>query len=179
MTDGMDPKRLVEAALFAAGEPLSEAELQAHLGGQAHLADVLAELERDYAGRGIRLERHGRSWAFRTAADLAPHLRIVRERDRRLPRAALETLAIIAYRQPVTRAEIEAIRGVAVAKGTIDLLLDQGWIAPRGRRDAPGRPVTWVTTEGFLDQFGLASLDDLPRPDELESTSLLEVGPRA
>jgi segregation and condensation protein B len=179
MTDTVDPKRLVEAALFAAEEPLSEAELQAHLGGMAHVADVLSELSRDYAGRGIQLERHGRGWAFRTAPDLAPHLRTVRVQERRLPRAALETLAIIAYRQPVTRAEIEAVRGVAVAKGTIDLLLEQGWIVPRGRRDAPGRPVTWVTTEGFLDQFGLGSLDDLPRPDELESSSLLEVGTRA
>ena len=103
----------------------------------------------------------------------------MRVQERRLPRAALETLAIIAYRQPVTRAEIEAVRGVAVAKGTLDLLLEQGWIAPRGRRDAPGRPVTWVTPEDFLDQFGLASLDDLPRPDELESSSLLEIGTRA
>ena len=179
MTDTVDLKRLVEAALFAAEEPLSEAELQAHLGGMAHVADVLSELSRDYAGRGIQLERHGRGWAFRTAPDLAPHLRTVRVQERRLPRAALETLAIIAYRQPVTRAEIEAVRGVAVAKGTIDLLLEQGWIVPRGRRDAPGRPVTWVTTEGFLDQFGLGSLDDLPRPDELESSSLLEVGTRA
>ncbi len=179
MTDTVDPKRLVEAALFAAEEPLSEAELQAHLGGMAHVADVLSELSRDYAGRGIQLERHGRGWAFRTAPDLAPHLRTVRVQERRLSRAALETLAIIAYRQPVTRAEIEAVRGVAVAKGTIDLLLEQGWIVPRGRRDAPGRPVTWVTTEGFLDQFGLGSLDDLPRPDELESSSLLEVGTRA
>ena len=177
--EGVDPKRLVEAALFAAAEPLSEVELQAHLGGIAHIADVLSELGRDYAGRGVQLERHGKGWAFRTAPDLAPHLKAVRVQERRLPRAALETLAIIAYRQPVTRAEIEAVRGVAVAKGTLDLLLEQGWIAPRGRRDAPGRPVTWVTTEDFLDQFGLASLDDLPRPDELESSSLLEIGTRA
>jgi segregation and condensation protein B len=178
MTTGaaVDPKRLLEALLFATAEPLPERELAARLNGldppAPPLADLLADLARDYEGRGVRLERHGDAYAFRTAPDLGPHLARVRTRERRLPRVALETLAVIAYRQPVTRAEIEAIRGVAVAKGTLDLLLERGWVAPKGRRDAPGRPVTWVTTAGFLDEFGLASLDDLPRPDELEGASL-------
>jgi segregation and condensation protein B len=172
-----DPKRLLEATLFAAAEPLPEAELQARIGGTAAgaaVADLLAELAQDYEGRGVRLERLGDAWALRTAPDLAPHLAVVRVQERRLSRAALETLAVIAYRQPVTRAEVEAVRGVAVAKGTLDLLVEQGWVAPRGRRDAPGRPVTWVTTPAFLDHFGLASLDDLPRLDELEGASLFE-----
>jgi segregation and condensation protein B len=174
--EGPDPKRLLEATLFAASEPLAEAELQARLGGVAahRVADLLVELARDYEGRGVRLERVAGAWAIRTAPDLAPHMTVVRVQERRLSRAALETLAVIAYRQPVTRAEVEAVRGVAVAKGTLDLLVEQGWVAPRGRRDAPGRPVTWVTTGAFLDQFGLASLDDLPRLDELEGASLFE-----
>jgi segregation and condensation protein B len=171
----VDKKRLLEATLFAASEPIAEPELQARIGGDVPVADLLADLARDYADRGVRLEQQGRAWAFRTAPDLAPHMVAVRVQERRLPKAALETLAIIAYRQPVTRAEVEAVRGVAVAKGTLDLLVEQGWVAPRGRRDAPGRPVTWVTTPAFLDQFGLASLDDLPRLDELEGASLFEV----
>lgn len=166
-----DPKRLIEAILFAAEEPVAEAELRARLGGAA-VAGPLAELEADYAGRGVRLERQGRAWAFRTAPDLAPHLDRARARVRRLSRAALETLAIVAYRQPVTRAEIEAARGVAVGQGTLDILVEAGWVAPRGRREAPGRPVTWVTTAAFLDHFALASLDDLPRLEELEGASL-------
>lgn len=167
----VDPKRLLEAVLFASAEPLEEADLQARIGPGAHVDDVLAVLVREYDGRGIRLERVGHAWAFRTAADLAPHLASVRVQARRLSRAALETLAVIAYQQPVTRAEIEALRGVAVARGTLDLLVDQGWVAPKGRREAPGRPVTWVTTGSFLDGFGLGSLDDLPRLDELEGAS--------
>jgi segregation and condensation protein B len=172
---GVDAKRLVEAVLFASAEPLDEAELQARIGPGAHVGDVLADLARDYDGRGVRLERVGRAWAFRTAADLAPHLASVRVQARRLSRAALETLAVIAYQQPVTRAEIESVRGVAVARGTLDLLVEQGWVAPKGRRETPGRPVTWVTTGAFLDGFGLASLDDLPRLDELEGASLFDL----
>lgn len=173
----VDAKRLLEATLFAAVGPLSEAELHGRLGlvteGVA-VADLLAELAREYEGRGVRLENSGRAWAFRTAPDLAGRLVQIRTRQVRLSKAASETLAVVAYRQPVTRAEIEAVRGVTVGKGTLDLLVGQGWVAPRGRRDAPGRPVTWVTTPAFLDEFALASLDDLPRLDELEGASLFE-----
>jgi segregation and condensation protein B len=168
---GAGPKQVLEALLFAAAEPLDEAVLQAQL-GETHVAPVLAELQRDYAGRGVRLERHGRAWAFRTAPEVAPLLQRHRVQARRLSRAALETLAVIAYQQPVTRAEIEAARGVSLGQGTLDLLVEAGWVAPKGRRDSPGRPVTWVTTTAFLDQFALASLDDLPRLDELEGASL-------
>jgi segregation and condensation protein B len=166
------PKHILEALLFAATEPLEEAELQRQLGSEAHVADLLQALQQDYAGRGVRLERQGRAWAFRTAPELAGHLQRTRLQARRLSRAALETLAIIAYQQPVTRAEIEAVRGVAVGQGTLDILVEAGWVAPKGRREAPGRPVTWVTTPAFLDHFALQSLDDLPRLDELEGASL-------
>ena len=165
-------KRILEALLFAASEPLEEPALQAHLGANAPLRDLLEELCGDYAGRGVQLERQGRAWAFRTAPDIAPYLQCQQLQPRRLSRAALETLAIIAYQQPVTRAEIEAVRGVAVGQGTLDLLVEAGWVAPKGRREAPGRPVTWVTTPAFLDHFALQSLDDLPRLDELEGASL-------
>ena len=164
-------KQVLEALLFAAAEPLEEAALQAHL-GEVHAAELLDELQRDYSERGVRLERQGRAWAFRTAPEVAPLLQRSRVQSRKLSRAAMETLAVIAYQQPVTRAEIEAARGVALGQGTLDLLVEAGWVAPKGRREAPGRPVTWVTTPAFLDQFALASLDDLPRLDELEGASL-------
>jgi segregation and condensation protein B len=167
-----DPKSLLEAFLFAAEEPVPQAALQAHLGAAAPVADLLLALERDYAGRGVRLERVGDAYAFRTAPELGPHLQRARVQQKKLSRAALETLAIVAYQQPVTRAEIEAARGVAVGQGTLDLLVEAGWVAPKGRREAPGRPVTWVTTRAFLDHFALASLDDLPRLEELEGASL-------
>ena len=169
-----DPRHLLEAILFASAEPLPEADLQARVGGAVSVVDLLADLQRHYAGRGIRLEQAGRHWAFRTAPEIAGDLMPERTVVRRPSRAALETLSVIAYRQPVTRAEIEAVRGVAVAKGTLDLLVEAGWVAPKGRRDAPGRPVTWVTTPLFLDAFALGSLDDLPRLDELEGASLFE-----
>lgn len=168
---GPSAKQILEALLFAAAEPLDETALQAHL-ADAQLPDLLAELQQDYADRGVRLERQGRAWAFRTAPEVAPLLQRTRVQQRRLSRAALETLAVVAYQQPVTRAEIEAARGVALGQGTLDLLVEAGWVAPKGRREAPGRPVTWVTTPAFLDHFALASLDDLPRLDELEGASL-------
>ena len=168
------PKRLVEALLFAAAEPVDEAELQLRLGGRAAAAEVLEALQRDYAGRGVRLERHGRGWAFRTAPDLAAHLRRSEERRRPLGRAAMETLAIVAYQQPVTRAEIEAVRGAAAS---LDHLLEMGWVRPAGRRDTPGQPVTWVTTQRFLDEFDLASLADLPRLEELDGGALFKPWP--
>lgn len=168
----VDPKHIVEALLFAAGEPVDERVIQSHLGEGAMAAEVLLELQRDYEGRGVRIERQDRAWAVRTAPEVAPYLKRILRPARRLSRAALETLAIIAYQQPVTRAEIEAVRGVTVAQGTLDLLIETGWVAPHGRRDAPGRPVTWITTAAFLDQFGLGSLHDLPRLEELEAAGL-------
>jgi segregation and condensation protein B len=168
----IESKLVIEALLFQSAEPMDEALLQAHVHDGRPVRDVLDELAADYAGRGIRLERHGRRWAFRTAAEVTPHLERTETRRRRLSRAAMETLAIIAYQQPVTRADIEAVRGVPVAKGTLDQLVEAGWVMPKGRREVPGRPVTWVTTAAFLDQFALAALDDLPRLDELEAAGL-------
>ncbi len=166
-------KRIVEALLFAAAEPLDLPTIQAHLPGGLHAADVVDALIEDFRGRGVRLERHGAHYALRTAPDLAQYLQREQLQARKLSRAALETLAIIAYHQPVTRAEIEALRGVSVNKGTLDLLLETGWVRPKGRRDAPGRPVTWVTTDAFLDHLDLANLDDLPRIEELMQVGLL------
>ena len=170
------PKQILEALLFASAEPVEEQALQAQL-GEAHLAGLLAELQADYAGRGVRLERQGRAWAFRTAPEVAPLLRRQRVQARKLSRAAMETLAVIAYQQPVTRAEIEEVRGVGLSKGTLDLLFEQNWIKPMGRRRAPGKPVTWGTSEFFLEHFGLPSLDDLPGNEELKAAGLLD--PRA
>jgi segregation and condensation protein B len=169
-------KQIIEALLFAAAEPLDAATIQAHLPGGLHAGELLDELIQDYARRGVRLERRGGRFALRTAPELAPYLEREQVQSRRLSRAALETLAIIAYHQPITRAELEEMRGVAVSKGTLDLLLETGWVQPKGRRDSPGRPVTWVTTAIFLDHFDLASLDDLPRIEELLQLGLLGAG---
>jgi segregation and condensation protein B len=165
--------RIVEALLFAAEEPLDLATVQAHLPGDLFAADLLDELQTQYRERGVRLERHGDHFALRTAPDLEPYLARERVQSRRLSRAALETLAIIAYHQPVTRAEIEEIRGVSLSKGTLDLLFEAGWVHPKGRREVPGRPVTWVTTDAFLDHFDLRSIDELPKVDELLEAGLL------
>ncbi len=169
-----DPLSILEALLFAAAEPLSEGAIQEALGERGEARLLLRELQRQYADRGVRLECSGRRWAFRTAPELAPFLQRADRRPRRLSAAALETLAIIAYRQPVTRGEIEAVRGVAVSRGTLDLLVETGLVAPRGRKEVPGRPVMWVTTPRFLDHFGLSSLEDLPRLEELEGASLFK-----
>lgn len=166
-------KRIVEAVLFAAEEPLDLLTIQAHLPGELHARDVVDRLMEDYAGRGVRLENHGGRYALRTAPDVGPYLQREQVQSRRLSRAALETLAIIAYHQPVTRAEIEEIRGVSTNKGTLDLLLETGWVQPKGRRETPGRPVTWVTTHDFLDHLDLGHLDDLPRIEELMQVGLL------
>jgi len=166
-------KRIVEAVLFAAEEPLDMATIQAHLSSELHAGELLDELMEEYRSRGVRLEKHGALYALRTAPDLADYLQREKVQSRRLSRAALETLAIIAYHQPVTRAEIEEMRGVSVSKGTLDLLLETGWVQPKGRRETPGRPVTWVTTPGFLDHLDLSALDDLPRIDELVQIGLL------
>jgi segregation and condensation protein B len=134
----------------------------------------LAELAALYQGRGVELVQLAGGWAFRTAPDLATALRVTLDVSRKLSRAAVEALAIIAYHQPVTRGEIEEIRGVQLSRGTLDILLESGWIKPKGRRRTPGRPVTWVTTPGFLDHFGLTSLDDLPGVEELKAAGLLD-----
>ncbi|MSP43503.1 MAG: SMC-Scp complex subunit ScpB [Alphaproteobacteria bacterium] len=168
-------RRTVEALLFAASEPLDEAALALRLPAGVEVAALLAELVEDYSRRGVNLVRVAGKWAFRTAPDLAFLLRRETERDRRLSRAAIETLAIIAYHQPVTRAEIEDIRGVSVSRGTLELLLETEWIRPRGRRRSPGRPLTFGTTEAFETHFGLESLKDLPGLEELRAAGLLDM----
>lgn len=172
-----DSLRLIEAILFAAKEPVSERMLKARLPEGADLKALLKALQADYAERGVNLSRAGGSWAFRTATDLAPRLQREIEVTRKLSRAAVETLAIIAYHQPVTRAEIEEIRGVSLSRGTLDVLLEEKWIKPRGRRETPGRPLQWGTTDGFLDHFGLENIRDLPGLKELKAMGLLEAGP--
>jgi segregation and condensation protein B len=179
MSDQTQELRMLEAMLFAATEPLDEATLASHLPEGTDLAAALEALQADYAERGINVMRVAKRWAMRTAVDLAPLLRRDVEVGRRLSRAGVETLSIIAYHQPVTRAEIEEMRGVSTSRGTLDILLEAGWIKPRGRRQTPGRPVTWVTTDGFLDHFGLESLDDLPGVSDLRAAGLLDSGPSA
>ena len=166
--------RLLEALLFAAGEPLDEATLARQLPNGVDLKQALALLKAEYAIRGVNLVRIGKKWTFRTADDLSWLLTRQTVETRKLSRAAVETLAIVAYHQPVTRAEIEEIRGVATAAGTLDVLLRTGWIRPRGRRKAPGRPITYGTTEDFLSHFGLEAVNDLPGLDELKGAGLLE-----
>lgn len=169
--------RLIEATLFATAEPVSLAALAQRLPEGADVRSVVEELKGLYANRGVMLMEIDGRFAFRTAPDLAPRLQIEREVPRKLSRAALETLAIIAYHQPVTRAEIEEIRGVALSRGTLDTLMEVGWIEPKGRRRTAGRPATWRTTAAFLDQFGLRGLDDLPGLEELKAAGLLDARP--
>ncbi|MBS7540360.1 SMC-Scp complex subunit ScpB [Ancylobacter lacus] len=166
--------RLLEAMLFASDEPLDEATLAARLPEGADLPRLLATLSADYAPRGVNLVRVAGKWMMRTAPDLGFLLARDKPEPRRLSRAALETLAIIAYHQPVTRAEIEEIRGVSTNKGTLDVLLESGWIRMRGRRRSPGRPITYGTTAGFLSHFGLESIQDLPGIEELKGTGLID-----
>lgn len=170
--------KIIEAVLFSRSEPVEEATLQAHLPDQLHVADLLPELVLAYSGRGVRMERIGTAWALRTDPEVAPYLARVDEKRRKPSRAVMETLAVIAWKQPVTRSEIEQVRGVALAQGTLEQLLDAGWVAPAGRREVPGRPMTWATTRGFLDAFGLASTDDLPRPDDLDAPDLVVMAQR-
>ena len=166
--------RLVEAMLFASAEPLDEATLAERLPQGLNVHALLLELQREYASRGVNLVRINSKWTFRTASDLAWLLSKETIEARKLSRAAIETLAIIAYHQPVTRAEIEEIRGVSTSRGSIDVLLETGWIRPRGRRKSPGRPVTYGTTEAFLSQFGLDAVGDLPGLEELRGAGLLD-----
>ncbi len=166
--------RMVEALLFASAEPLSEAALAERVPEGADVPAILAALSEHYAPRGVNLVSVAGKWMFRTAADLAFLLRKELEEPRRLSRAAVETLAIVAYHQPVTRAEIEEIRGVGLSKGTLDVLMEAGWVKPRGRKRTPGRPVTYGTSESFLVHFGLSSIDDLPGIEELKAAGLLD-----
>ena len=169
--------RVLEALLFAADSPRTAKQLARYFPPGTDVEALLSELQALYASRGIHLRRIGEGWAFRTAPDLAGSLRIEQVQTRKLSRAAVETLAIVAYHQPVTRGDIEEIRGVGLNKGTLDTLLEAGWIRPAGRRQSPGRPLTWATTEDFLDHFGLSTINDLPGMDELKAAGLLDTRP--
>jgi segregation and condensation protein B len=173
-----DDLRLLEAVLFASAEPLSRKTLEGYLPGR-DIDFLLTQLEVTYANRGVNVVQTGEAWAFRTAVDLAAHLGELTRTPRKLSRAVAETLSIIAYHQPVTRAEIEQIRGVATHKGALDTLVELEWIRPGRRRETLGRPVTWVTTPAFLDHFSLGSLSDLPGIDELRASGLLDSRPIA
>ncbi len=177
MSDRFQELRLIEALFFTSAEPLGLDQIRRHLPDEADAEKLLAELAALYANRGVNLIQVGNRWALRTAPDLAPLMQIERAVVRKPSRAAVETLAIIAYHQPLTRAEIEEIRGVALSRGTLDTLLEAGWIRPKGRRRTPGRPVTWGTSEAFLDHFGLESLDSLPGVAELKAAGLLDTRP--
>ncbi len=169
-----EAERIVEAMLFASTEPLDEAEMARRVDDKVELAHVLERLRNHYANRGVNLTRVGKRWFFRTAGDLNWILAREQVEEKKLSRAALETLAIIAYHQPATRAEIEEIRGVAISKGTLDTLMETGWVRLRGRRKAPGRPITYGTTDAFLMHFGLEQISDLPGLDELKAAGLFD-----
>jgi len=169
--------RIVEALLFAATEPVSTDFLAERLPEGSDIGAILQDIQSLYEGRGVNLARVAGRWSLRTAEDLSPHLRIERKVSRKPSRAAVESLAIIAYHQPVTRSEVEEIRGVSVSKGSFDVLLEAGWIKPVGRRRTPGRPTTWGTTPAFLEEFGLDSLADLPGIDELKASGLVDTRP--
>jgi segregation and condensation protein B len=172
----VDQLRLLEALLFAASAPLDDDSIAKRLPQGADVAGLISALADHYRPRGVNVVHVAGGWAFRTAPDLSERLKLEQVVTRKLSRAAIETLAIIAYHQPVTRAEIEEIRGVVVSSGTLDVLMEAGWIAPKGRRETPGRPVTWATTDAFLSHFGLADRGDLPGIDELKAAGL--IGPR-
>jgi segregation and condensation protein B len=169
-----DLSRSVEAALFAAEAPLSPSEIAAYVGADVDVKAALSDLSARYEGRGVNLVERGGRWHFQTAPDLAHILRREREESRKLSRAGIETLAIIAYHEPVSRAEIESIRGVQISKGTLDVLMEAGWVRPAGRREVPGRPLTYATTAGFLTHFGLEHRRDLPGIEDLKAAGLLD-----
>ena len=166
--------RAVEATLFAAEQPMTPEQIRAYVGDAVDVPAALAKLTEHYSGRGIELVQRGKAWHFQTAADLAHLLRREREESRKLSRAAVETLAIIAYHEPVSRAEIEAIRGVQISKGTLDVLMEANWVRPAGRREVPGRPLIYATTAGFLQHFGLNNRKDLPGIEDLKAAGLLD-----
>jgi segregation and condensation protein B len=169
--------RLLEATIFASGEPVSTDMLARQLGENVNILELIYDLKKLYEPRGVNLVETDGTWSFRTAPDVAPHMKITRQPRRKLPRAAAEVVAIIAYHQPVTRADIESIRGVDTSKGTLDILLELGWVRPGKRRDTPGRPLTWHTTPEFLSHFNLETLKDLPGLDELKAAGLLDARP--
>lgn len=175
--DRFQQLRVLEALLFSSASPIDEKTIAARLPEGVEIGGLIEELQGRYANRGVQLGRVGKGWAFRTAADLAPYLRVKSEVKRRPSRAAVEILAIIAYHQPITRAEIEEMRGVSLSRGTLETLLEAGWVRPRGRRRTPGRPATWGTSEKFLDHFGIESLDALPGIEELKAAGLLDRRP--
>ncbi len=173
-SDRGEQLRIIEAVIFASPEPVDEATLKSHLGDGEELSSLLRELQALYANRGVHLVMVADKWTFRTADDLAFVLQKYAKEKRRLSKAGLETLAIIAYHQPVTRAEIEEVRGVSISTGTLDILMETGWVRPRGRRRAPGMPITYGTTETFLGHFSLPSVQDLPGLRELKAAGLLD-----
>ena len=177
MSANFESIRVLEAMLFASAQPLALNAIRERLPENADVGGMLMELQKSYEGKGVHLVEMNGSWAFRTAADLADALTISKEVQRKLSRAAMETLTIIAYHQPITRAEIENIRGVDTSKGTLDVLMECGWIKPGKRRETPGRPLTWLTTTTFMDHFGLESLNALPGLDELKASGLLDRRP--
>jgi segregation and condensation protein B len=177
MSAPSDDLRVIEALLFASPQPVTEEDIASRLPDGLDVPALLADLQKDYEGRGVEPIKVAGKWSFRTATDLGPRLKIRLKQTRRMSRAALETLAIIAYHQPVTRSEIEEIRGVGLSRGTLDLLLEIGWIRPSGRRRVPGRPLQWRTSQVFLEHFGLDSLDDLPGRDEMKAAGLLDARP--
>ena len=167
----------MEALLFASANPVPEPIIAERLPDGADIPALIKTLQEHYKERGINLVKVNKAWAFRTAPDLGAQLIVEREVTRKLSRAAMETLAIVAYHQPITRTEIEEVRGVGLSKGTMDVLFEAGWIRPRGRRRSPGKPVTWGTSDKFLDQFGLENLDDLPGMEDLKAAGLLDKRP--
>ncbi len=173
----VDHLRLIEALLFASSEPLTVNAIRERMPDDADVGGLLMELQAMYEGRGVSLLNMDGNWAFRTSADLSDALSMKKDVQRKLSKAAMETLAIVSYHQPVTRPEIENIRGVAISNGTLDVLMECGWVKPGRRRESPGRPLTWVTTPAFLDHFGLTTLNDLPGMDELKSSGLLDARP--
>ncbi len=171
------PLRLLEAILFASSEPMTLEALQEQMNEEAQVPALLEELKAHYAPRGVNLVENDGVWSFRTAPELGPLMKITKQPRRKLPRAASEVLAIIAYHQPVTRGEIESIRGVETSRGTLDILMELGWIRPGKRRETPGRPLTWKTTSEFLSVFNLGSLAELPGFDDLKAAGLLDARP--
>ena len=166
--------KLIEAILFASGEPIEERDLSEKIKNKKELTNILNELKEFYKSRGINLVKTGTKWSFRTAQDLSDDLTIFKTQKRKLSRAALETLSIIAYQQPITRSEIENIRGVQMGRGSIDHLMEIGWIKPSGRKNIPGKPTLWSTTEIFIEHFGLNDLSDLPNKEELKASGFLD-----
>ena len=166
--------KILEAVLFASTEPVLENDLKEKIVNKNKVYFLLKELQNLYSDRGVNLKKTGNSWSFRTSPEFSKELIIFKKQKRKLSRAALETLAIIAYHQPITRPEIEEIRGVQMGRGSIDNLMEIGWINPRGRRNAPGRPTTWSTTDIFLEHFGIVNIDNLPNKEELKASGFLE-----